>query len=307
MRRLRDLPSLDLLRGFEASARHASFTKAADELFLTQSAVSRQIKALEEQLGVELFRRNNRSLELSEAGRTLFETVSRMLEALDHALDRIAHANVGRPLTVTTTVSFASTWLVPRLPGFRKQHPDVDVRLAANNAIVNLERQQIDLAIRLLEQAGVPPGALQLAGEQIFPVCAPSLLRRREAPLRTPADLDQQVLLHFDEAEGRWPNLTWSHWLRQAGLPELRPLHSVGFSHYEHVIQAAIAGEGVALGRLPLISSLLDRKILSAPFPERSASGREYYVVVAEGSAQRAAVQAFIAWLQAEIGAHERT
>jgi DNA-binding transcriptional LysR family regulator len=301
MRRVRDLPSLDLLKGFESAARHLSFTRAADELFLTQSAVSRQVKSLEEQLGVPLFKRDTRALALTEAGQLLYATVREMLNALDETVTRIGAADLERKLAVTTPVSFASVWLVPRLAAFRKAHADIAVHLVASNEVVNLERNHIDLAIRIYVGDTLPRDALPLVSEEVFPVCSPHLLQDASRPLREPADLAHHVLIHFDEAAGRWPNLTWSRWLSLRGLGSLRPAGIAGFNLYDHVIQAAIAGEGVALGRSPLVSDLLRRKVLVAPFPERSATGYHYYVFVADASAQRAAVHAFIGWLKEEL------
>lgn len=291
------LPSLDLIKGFEAAARHLSFTRAAAELFVTQSAVSRQIKALEEQLGVELFRRQNRALFLTDAGQILFRTATEMLRLLNEATVRLGEASAGRQLTLTTTVSFASLWLVPRLPLFRKSYPDIDVRISANNEMLNLQRQQVDLAIRFCEPKAAPAGAIHLAGEEVFPVCSPQLLRDRSRPLRKPADMSHHVLLHLDDAASRWPWLNWPEWLAAMGVPDLKPAGALRFSHYDHLIQAAIEGEGIALGRNPLITRFLRKKQLVAPFDRKTVSSREYYILAAPNAASRPAVRGFIAWL----------
>src|SRR2546423_15137015 len=164
------LPPLDLLRGFDSAARHLSFTKAAAELFLTQSAVSRQIQALESFIGVPLFERRHKALALTDAGAAYHRTVAPILEQLRDATRRLRETRTGHVLTVTTTVSFASLWLVPRLARFRKEHPNADVRIAATFEVVDLEREGIDLAIRDCPLSKAPPGAVFLVGEQLMPV-----------------------------------------------------------------------------------------------------------------------------------------
>lgn len=295
------LASLDLLKGFEAAARHLSFTKAAAELFVTQSAISRQIKALEDQLGVALFQRRNRALLLTDAGQILFRTASEMLRLLAETTDRLTQDAPGRMLTVTTTVSFASLWLVPRLVNFRKRHPDIDVRISANNEMVNLQRQRIDLAIRFCEPKAAPAGAIPLAREEVFPVCSPVLMRDRARPLRKPEDLARHVLLHLDDAASSWPWFNWGEWLEEMGVPGLKPAGALRFSHYDQLIRAAIDGEGVALGRNPLVMEPLRRKQLAAPFDRKAVSSREYYLLASPESASRKAVADFMAWLMEEV------
>lgn len=291
------LPSLDLIRGFEVAARHMSFTKAAAELFVTQSAVSRQIKALEDHLGVALFRRMNRALLLTDAGQLLYRTATDVSQQLEDAVSRLMTTQPGRLVTVTTTVSFASLWLVPRLQHFRAIHPEIDVRISADNAFLNLPRERIDLAVRFCEARAAPPGAVRLAGEEVFPVCSPRLARNRSAPLKKPQDLARHVLLHFDEATGRAPWLHWSQWFAAMKLQELKPAGTLHFSHYEQMIQAAIEGEGVALGRTPLVKALFRKRLLIAPFAGKTASSRQYFIVFAPDAQQRTEVAAFAAWL----------
>ncbi|MFZ5509902.1 MAG: transcriptional regulator GcvA [Pseudomonadota bacterium] len=295
------LPSLDLLRGFEAAARHLSFTRASAELFVTQSAVSRQIKTLEEHLGVALFRRGNRELFLTDSGQVLFKALRDALPQIEAAVARIGGMADGRPLTVTASVSFSALWLVPRLPEFRRGHPEIDVRIAADNRVLDLERAGIDLAIRYDRQTAMPPEAELLFGETVFPVCSPALARDRSRPLKKPADLARHVLLHLDGAASQWPWLNWNEWLEALGLRDLRPAGVMRFSHYDQLIQAAIEGEGVALGRDPLIRQAMARKQLVAPFSTRSVSPRAYFLLRAKGAA-RPEVEAFAAWLKAAAG-----
>jgi len=297
----RTLPSLDLLRGFEAAARHLSFTRAADELFVTQSAVSRQIKALEDRLGVRLFRRFNRALLLTDEGQELQRVVARALADIGAATERLARGTRTRLLTVTASVSFAALWLVPRLPRFRKAHPGIDVRLAASNDLLDLARDGIDVAIRFCEPRAAPEGSVPLTGEEVFPVCGRSLAHDRERPLKRPADLARHVLLHYDDVRGDWPWLSWSQWLDAMGLSGLETAGAVHFSHYDQMIQAAVEGEGVALGRTPLVGRQLEQGTLVAPFKDRIAAGREYFILTTPLSAGRAEVASFTAWLLSEV------
>jgi len=297
----RQLPSLDLVRGFEAAARQLSFTRAAVELFVTQSAVSRQIKALEDHLGVKLFTRLNRALKLSAEGEALYRTAQAVMHQLADATANISRRDDDRLLTVTTTVSFAALWLVPRLARFRKVAPGIDVRLAAGNEVSNLERERIDVAIRYCEPRAAPAGAVSLTGEEVFPVCSPALARDRARPLKKPADLARHVMLHYDDPAGQYPWLNWNQWLDAFALTQLKSAGTARYSHYDQMIQAAIEGEGVALGRTPLIKRHLKNGALVAPFQGRVAGTREYFIIVATHAAARPPVGKFVAWMQKEI------
>src|SRR5436309_734200 len=195
LKRARELPSLDLLKGFEAAARNLSFTKAAAELFVTQSAISRQVPTLEDQLGVALFRRHHRDLRLTEEGQTFYKTTGEVLRLLRDVTGRLGARPAGM-LTVTTTVSFAGLWLVPRLNDFRRLHPGIDMRLAATNEIQDLGREGIDLAIRYCTPKAAGRSATRLFGELVFPVCSKSALAGRK--MKSPQDLSDHVLLHYD-------------------------------------------------------------------------------------------------------------
>ena len=295
------LPSLDLIRGFEAAARQLSFTRAAAELHVTQSAVSRQIKTLEDHLGTRLFTRLNRALKLTPDGESLFVTAQSVMQQLEEATARLASRGDDRLLTVTTTISFAALWLVPRLARFRKTRTGTDVRLAATNDVTNLERDRIDVAIRFMEPGTAPAGAIPLTGEIVFPVCSPVLLKERGRPLKKPADLFRHVMLNYDDPAGQWPWLSWSQWLDAFHLRELKPAGIAHYSHYDQLIQAAIEGEGVALGRTPLIKRFLKSGALVAPFQNRIATTREYFVIVAPHAKSRPQAQRFVTWLQQEI------
>jgi DNA-binding transcriptional LysR family regulator len=297
------LPSLDLLKGFEAAARLLSFTKAGEELHLTQSAVSRQMKELEEQLGAQLFQRRHRALALTEAGQAFYPSVAQVLATMRAATDRLRAQTGRRTLSVTTTQSFASLWLIPRLGNFTRAHPGVDVRISAETRVLDLERDGLDLAIRHGPPSLAGPNAIKLFGERVFPVCSPKLLKDPKRPLREPADLQHHVLLQYDDPDGRHPWLHWRTWLEVERLTELRPAGSLVFSGYEQIIPAAIAGHGVALGRSPLVAELISSGELVAPFKRSAEVARAYFAIVSPNTAGRAEVAEFIAWLRKEAKA----
>jgi LysR family glycine cleavage system transcriptional activator len=299
------LPSLDLLKGFEAAARLLSFTRAGEELHLTQSAVSRQIKELEQQLGVPLIERRHRALGLTDAGRALFPAAVQVLQAMRAATDQLRALSARRSLAVTATPSFAALWLIPRLTGFTRAHPDLDVRIAADTRVQDLERDGLDIAIRHGPASLAGPNALRLFGERVFPVCSPKLLRDSRRPLRQPADLRHHVLLQYDDPDGRHPWLHWKTWLEVERLTDLRPAGSLLFSGYEQIIPAAIAGNGVALGRSPLVREALASGELVAPFKRSADPARAYFAIVSRNAATRPEVGDFVAWLRAEAAAEE--
>jgi DNA-binding transcriptional LysR family regulator len=302
----RPLPPLDLLRGFEAAARHLSFTRAASELFLTQSAMSRQIQALEEFLGVPLFERRHKSLALTEAGRVYLRTVGSALDELREATRRLREARTGHVLTVTTTVSFASMWLVPRLARWRKAHPAVDVRITATHEVVDMEREGIDLAVRDCPLENVPKGAIHLVGEHLAPMCSPGYLREAKRDGRrvsTPRDLRYHLLLTLHDPKGRWPWLSWAAWFEAMGLEDFAPAGTLAYDQYDQVIQAAMHGQGIALGRVTLASQMLREKKLVALFGQRQQLARAYHAVFARDAADRPEVRAFVEWLREEIRA----
>ena len=303
---LRRLPSLDFLRGFEAAGRRLSFTLAAEELFLTQSALSRQVKALEEALGVALFERKHRTLALTKAGAAFHRRVTESLRELAAAADALQAPQRDPALTVSTTVSFASLWLIPRLPAFRAAHPAIDVYVSADDRMVDLGKGDVDVAIRYLAHPRAPDNATFLFGERFMPVASPSLVKRSPR-LTRPADLAHHVLLHFDDPEGRVPWINWSAWLAANGAAGLKAAGSLRFSLYDQVIQAAIDGQGVALGRIPLISGVLERGNLVAPFGKRYDAPRGYYAIPAPHADAQPDVVAFVQWLRAESARSDGT
>jgi LysR family transcriptional regulator, glycine cleavage system transcriptional activator len=296
-------PSLDLLRGFEAAARHLNFTRAADELFITQSAVSRQIKALEERLGVTLFLRQPKSLRLTQPGERLYRAVSSALRQVTEAMEGLSRRAGPSVVTVTSTLGFCALWLVPRLSSFQKSFPEAEVRIAANDRILNLDRERIDVSIRYCPSQTAPKDAVWLFNEELLPVCSPSLLDLPARPLRDPVDLRQHVLLHLDDPDNPSPWLSWSHWLETAGIPGLKPAGSLAFNYYDQVVRAALAGQGVALGRSPLVQDLLQDGSLVVPLVARAATDRGYWVVQAASARGRPEVERFVRWIGTEAQA----
>lgn len=299
----RPLPPLDLLRGFEAAARHLSFTKAAAELFLTQSAISRQIQSLEGFVGVPLFVRRHKALALTEAGQAYYRTITASLEQLREATRKLRETRTGHVLTVTTTVSFASIWLVPRLARFRKENPRVDVRITATHEVVDIDREGIDVAIRDCPLNNVPQGAVHLVGEHLAAVCAAGYAKDAKAlkrPLAKPEDLSHHVLLNLHDPRGRWPWLSWAAWFESRGVEDLVPQGTLTFDQYDQVVQAALHGQGVALGRLTLTEQYIRDKRLVALFGAKRV-GRAFHAVFARDAQPRPETRLFVDWLQREI------
>jgi LysR family glycine cleavage system transcriptional activator len=293
----RRLPPLNALPDFEAAARHLSFTKAADELNVTHGAVSRQVKSLEEFLGVKLFRRLNRALRLTGEGQTYALAVREQLDALAEATRRLRAPRDRGGLTVSTTYSFTSGWLVPRLGRFRALHPDIDVRVQANDHVIDFARDEVDLAVRY--GRGQYPGLVseRLMGDDYAPVGSPVLLQGKW-PLKKPADLRHQVLLHEEGNE-----IDWRMWLMAAGVEGVDASRGPIFSHSTMSKQAAIQGEGVALGRTALIEEELASGQLVRLFDLRLKAAMAYYVVFPARALERPMVRAFRDWLLAEAGA----
>ena len=266
---------------------------------MTQSAISRQVQALEHQLGLALFRRHHRELRLTEEGQTLYKAAGEVLGLLRDVTGRLGARSSGM-LTVTTTVSFAGLWLVPRLNDFVRLHPGIDMRLAATNEIQELQREGIDLAIRYCTPKAAGEGAVRLFGELVFPVCSKPMLAGRK--LRSPQDLSGFVLLHYDDPERRYPWLSWDVWFELTRTQGVKPAGTLRFSHYDQLMQAAIEGQGIALGRSRFVDQWVKAGKLMLPFGKRymcsPADSRAYFMVVSPASAARPEVAAFSRWLQ---------
>ncbi len=297
------LPPLDLLASFEAAARHLSFTRAAAERFVTQSAISRQMRALEESLGVALFTRRHRMLTLTADGQRLQAACTQALGTLRSTVRDIRSPGRREVLAMTTTPGFAALWLIPRLAGFTRAHPGIDVRLDATFENRNLAADGFDLAVRFAK-VGDMPGSDWLFGESLQPVCSPRLAQDPARPLRAPADLAAHALLHIDiDADTGGIPLEWAPWIGAMGLDGIRPAARLSFTNYTEAIAAAVAGHGVAMGRRPLVDGLLASGELVAPFAGEAASPRGYYLVIDPAARARPAVRALAQWLRSEASA----
>jgi LysR family transcriptional regulator, glycine cleavage system transcriptional activator len=290
------LPPLNALRTFEAAARHLSFTKAAEELFVTQAAISHQIRALEEHLGAPLFRRMNRSIMLTDAGQALLPAVREAFDRLRAGVHRVQDLCCGGAFTISTTPSFAASWLAGRLARFQALHPEIELQLSATPRLVDFVREGIDCGIRY--GLGDWPGLVsqRLFQTVLLPVCSPALLDGAN-PLRRPEDLARHTLLHaLDDSDD------WRLWLRAAGVEGIDPTRGLKFDSVPLVVQAAISGAGVGIGRRQLVEAELAAGRLVAPFDLELPDECAYYFVAPEGTADQPKMAAFRAWLLAEIG-----
>jgi LysR family glycine cleavage system transcriptional activator len=289
------LASLDLIRGFVAVGRRMSITLAAADLCLTQSAVSRQIRHLEQLLGVALFVRRHKAIAFTAQGERLFRAADAAVQQLQDAVGSLrAHAE-REPVTISCAIGAANLWVLPRLNRLQHDHPDVDVRLAVNNAVDDLRKEGLDLAIRYCAEATAPGGAIRLFDERVAPVAHPALA----GALSSPADIEKLVLLEFDGEYRPW--LRWNEWLEGQGWAGVKPKGILRFNHYDLVVHAAIAGQGVALGRLGLLDLMLaDGRLatLSAPRPG-PATSYAYWLLQAD-PAPRPQVRQVAAWIRAQ-------
>jgi LysR family transcriptional regulator, glycine cleavage system transcriptional activator len=293
------LPPLAALRAFEAAARHLSFTRAAQELHVTQTAISHQIRALEDLLGVKLFRRLPRGLVLTEEAQRYLPAVRDAFDRINAATGELLAARAGGPVTASVLPSFAGRWLVPRLGRLRTAHPDIDLRISTSQHLVDFAREDVDLGIRM--GRGQYPGLRvdRLFGETLMPVCSPALLEG-EHPLRRPEDLRHHVLLHDDDYTG------WQLWLELAGVAGVDARRGPMFTDSGMVVQAAAESQGVALARTALAAWDIAAGRLVRPFAIGMPHDLAYYLVCPEASAERPRIAAVRAWLLAEAVAYEQ-
>jgi len=298
--RRRRLPSLHHLRAFEAAARNGSITRAAAELNVTQSAVSHQVKALETHLGVALIQRQGREIALTAAGLAYYPELEAALDRIAQATDRLAYAQRRASLIVNVTSSFATRWLIPRLWSFCKTHPDIDVRLATTEKMLEFNPHLFDASIRCLDEATLRAmrkrrdwhevSAEPFLQETKFPVCSPALLL--DKPLAKPADLRHHTLLHARSVpEG------WREWLAAAGVKRIKAEAGLTFDNLHFTLQAASRGLGLAMGSRPLTQEELDNGTLVAPFPGIESDPRLYHVICPAAAKGRPEVAAFCRWL----------
>jgi len=292
-------------RAFLAVAQHLNFRAAADELALTQSAVSRQIQALEEELGLALFLRHTRAVELTGAGAQLQRAVAPALERIDSAVRLVRQTAGRRCVTITTWASFASMWLITRMEEFQRDHPGVDIRIDASDTLVDLDTSDVDLALRYCLPGAGTQGGLRLFGEQLSVVASPWLLKSGPA-LRRPADAARFTLIEASDAHRsqRMEWLSWRRWFARQDLPRLEPARWLYFNYAHQIVQAARSGQGLALARMPLIADVLAAGDLVEVLPQhRIDTPLAYWLVVGPRSAQRPEIKAFCAWLHIQAQA----
>jgi LysR family transcriptional regulator, glycine cleavage system transcriptional activator len=289
------LPSLNGLRAFEAAARHLSFTNAATELNVTQTAISHQIRRLEEELGIRLFVRQNRALALTPQAKDYLPGVRAAFNDLRLATDRLLRKDNDHVLTVSTLASLAAKWLLPRLSAFQEAHPGIDVRITTSTALVDFRSGDVDAAIRY--GRGHWPGvrADWLTADELFPVCSPALLTGNR-PLRSPQDLADHTLLH---TSGVYDD-DWRLWLTAAGLPaDISKLPGLTFDLILMTVQAALDGIGVAMGRTSYVEADIAKGRLVVPFKITLPTDAGFYLVSPEGRADTPKLAAFRQWLKA--------
>ena len=272
--------ALAALRGFEAAARRLSFTEAAAELHLTQSSISRQVAALERQVGKRLFVRRTRALELTAAGAELQRAVRQALAGIDRAVEEIRGPGGARRVTLTTYASFASLWLVPRLAPFQRMHPEVEIRIDASDRVIDLRVEEVDLAIRWVPATAVPAGAIPLIDDVVTAAISPRLLQM--AAIGSPADLARWPLLDLDDSVPGTQKMNWAAWFEFAGAGAVEPAAGrLLFSFVDQAVQAAIRGQGVALVRSPFLHDCVASGDLVMPFPNlRMAAGYRHVLLV---------------------------
>jgi len=298
----RRLPGINGLVTFEAAARHLNFTRAADELCVSQAAVSRQIRRLEEQLGATLFERANRAVRLTPAGRKLQQSVAMGLEHIANTAREIGQAHDARPIRIATTVAFATFWLMPRLNAFRRAQPQIDLHLTASDREEDIFADGVDISLTCGEKHNPGRDAYYLFGEVSFPVCSPGYLRSHRSRLREPADLLHEKLLHLDERQWQgigWEPIDWPLWLRQCGVEAAARMHGLTLNNYPMLVQAAIDGEGIALGWRHLCEELLATGKLVRPIKKSWDSKRGFYLVIS--ATDNPDVAALRDWLLANV------
>lgn len=295
------LPPLTALRAFEAAARHMSFAKAADELNVTPAALSYQIKSLEADLGQPVFRRLNRAVELTQAGRTLAPGAAEAFATLTAAWRKTKRMGESGLLTVTAGPAFTSKWLAPRLYTFAIAHPDIELRFNASLRVADFDRDEVDVAIRFGLGLDRDVFSMPLSNEWVTPMMAPDLA----AQIKTPADLAQATLIHDDSMANFNIPCDWPVWCQVQGV-DVDTSHGLRFSQADHALDAAVAGAGVVLGRILLASRDLEAGRLVAPFDLGLVPESQFRFVCPKGTENRSQVKAFYNWLTAEIAAAQQ-
>ncbi len=289
----RRLPPLISLRVFEAVARHLSFTSAADELHVTQAAVSHQVKKLEEWLGVTLFLRLNRSIKLTKEGEAYAKPLTQAFDALALATDAILKDTGPQSINIATFDSIAANWLAPRIRKFQENSPEVAIKIVTRNSYSDFSSNDVDVEIRYGDGGWANQYVIKIADEDIFPVCSPKLLGRKRK-LKNVEDAKNYSLIHDEMV------MEWTDWLEAAGASTANATKGLRYNHSHIVIQSAIAGEGMALGRSLLVANELESGRLIAPFDLKIRSKFSYYLVCPKELADQLWIETFRNWLLEE-------
>lgn len=293
----RRIPSMTSLVVLEAAARRSSFSKAADELGVTQAAVSRQIQGLERELGFALFHRLHRRVELTERGRTLSGVLSQSLNLIAQTLANVRAQSAEGELVIGATIAFTQLWLLPRLSEFRRLHPDTEIRLVTQDTPIDLDRDMVDVAIRYGDGTWPDGRGVILCEDDLFPVCSPAYAATRRLP-ETVGELVDHALLDYEPANPGW--IGWKEYL--AAFSTARPGRAVmRLSYYTDVIHAALAGHGIALGWNRLVEDLLQQGRLVRVTDAHMRTRGAYFVVVPSREAPKPNADAFVEWLGARL------
>ncbi|HJQ55957.1 MAG TPA: transcriptional regulator GcvA [Vineibacter sp.] len=287
----RALPPLNALRAFEAAARHGSFVAAADELSVTPAAISHQVKSLEDRLGVALFVRRPRGLEITGEGQALLPDLRDAFDRMALALDRIGRQAGGKVLTISLITTFLLAWLVPRLHRFQAKHPDIEVRMTSSRQLIDFGREDVDAAVRFIDRPADGLFALKLFNDVLTPLCG----QRYRDRLKTIEDLRKVPLIDTTFSP------EWPIWLEAIGQQALKPRRSLAFDSTKVAVEAAIEGAGVAIGPPELFREEIEDGRLFQPFPQLVESGKAWWFVCPAGAAERPKIKAFRAWLAEEL------
>ncbi len=304
--------ALDNLRTFSTVARCLSFSAAADELHLTQSAISRRIQTLEDELGVPLFARDTRTVTLTQAGEQMRQSLMPALERIDRTVAKLRNDQARRHVSVTTFSTMATLWLLPRLSSFQAANPDIDIRIVADDKFLDLDDPEIDVALRYLVDVEPPEHAERMFDEAVTPVASPlltALIKEGRAPrLDTVSDLNAHALLDQDTTHPGSRCITWSYFFGKRGDASIQPRRRVLINYGHQIIQAAMAGQGVALGRMPLIQPSLERGELVEVFGAKARLSVEaaYWLIPMPSAVLRPELQAFLAWLREQAAQTRR-
>ncbi|MCQ9617676.1 LysR substrate-binding domain-containing protein [Paenalcaligenes niemegkensis] len=302
--KLNPLPPFKALLSFEATARLASFTRAANELHVTQGAISRQIALLEEFLSTTLLDRTTRSVNLTKTGEEYLVAVQKSLQPLVQATAEITHWKGKQQVTIATSTALASMWLIPRISDFNALYPDIELRIVAHDNPLETQLHDYDLAIYYFRTPPLQGQSTPLHSEEIVPVCSPGYIEQH-GPINSLEDLANHTWLHLDESLTHW--ITWDDWFSKQNLTPLRPKRRININNYSMVIQAALSGQGIALGWKNLIDSYLQSKSLLPVINQTLCTSYKFYIVERDDELVRHKnIQPLRDWLISQIDSSEK-